>query len=620
MDISTWKTALEVYTKFKQKHGREIGRKKLQSILDVPEHEARSILWAIKHKHIISMQAVEYDTPKKDLELIIADIHIPYEDRIALQTLFNWLDTNDIKPTIITILGDLLDFYKISRFSKDPTRKNVAVEIELGKQFLIDLRNRFPDARIIFYSGNHECVSWDTEILTDNGFKKAVAITKDDIIGQFDINTGEITFTKPIAVSQYTVDRYAEIITNQGHEKVSLNHRLVIDNKFIEVKDILHNYETFTQTQQRFAGFYKRDIHLDMSPAYLKLLTWVIMDGTWVISSGRKMRIQFKLSKRRKIKTLTSLLHELDIPYTIQPATISGGNKLQPYMIRIYGEYARQIIRVLDYKKEFPLEWAYKLNEEQTRAIIDTIKNTDGCEHFNHIAWSSISKHNMDTLQIACILNNIPFKYTQKNYNKGFATKRDHIYYASIYDKGVFGSHFKIQLHTAPLHVVAITTPKGTLITRYNGKVNFTGNSRLQKYIWDNAPQLTELVRNLLPEKLGLKELNIEFHETPFRIGKLWHLHGHERGRGGYNAEYITNVMWKYIHDNFIVAHWHRRQEKIFKSISGKTYYGGVVGCLCQDMDYAILNNWTKGFALVYYDTNGFFNVKLYDIIDGYVL
>ena len=300
MDISTWKTALEVYTKFKQKHGREIGRKKLQNILDVPEHEARSILWAIKHKHIISMQAVEYDTPKKDLELIIADIHIPYEDKIALQTLFNWLDTNDIKPTIITILGDLLDFYKISRFSKDPTRKNVAVEIELGKQFLIDLRNRFPDVRIILYNGNHE--------------------------------------------------------------------------------------------------------------------------------------------------------------------------------------------------------------------------------------------------------------------------------------------------------------------------------NRLQKYIWDNAPQLTELVRNLLPEKLGLKELNIEFHETPFRIGKLWHLHGHERGRGGYNAEYITNVMWKYIHDNFIVAHWHRRQEKIFKSISGKTYYGGVVGCLCQDMDYAILNNWTKGFALVYYDINGFFNVKLYDIIDGYVL
>jgi len=124
---------------------------------------------------------------------------------------------------------------------------------------------------------------------------------------------------------------------------------------------------------------------------------------------------------------------------------------------------------------------------------------------------------------------------------------------------------------------------------------------------------------NLLEEKLGLKELDIEYRSCPFRIGKLWFLHGHERPGGSYNPEYITNVIWKYVHDHFIVGHFHRNQEKVFKRIDGELYWGGAVGHLATTFEYAILNNWTQGFAIVKYDEQGRFKAEIKTIYNGEV-
>lgn len=143
---------------------------------------------------------------------------------------------------------------------------------------------------------------------------------------------------------------------------------------------------------------------------------------------------------------------------------------------------------------------------------------------------------------------------------------------------------------------------------------------RLTRYIIEYAKEIYELIDNLLQKKLGLKELDIKYHIKPFRIGKLWHLHGHEKPGGSYNPEYITNVMWKYIHDHFIVGHYHRNQNKTFKKITNENFWGGAVGYLAGELDYAILNNWTQGFATINYDKDGNFKAKIFDICEGKIL
>jgi len=140
---------------------------------------------------------------------------------------------------------------------------------------------------------------------------------------------------------------------------------------------------------------------------------------------------------------------------------------------------------------------------------------------------------------------------------------------------------------------------------------------RLERYIINNAKELYEILENILIEKLELEKLNIKYQKGVFKIGKLWFFHGHEINCKNSNIEYITNVVWKNVYDNFICGHWHRTQDKTWKSINNKYYGGYIAGCLCENLDYAPINNWNNGFAVVKFDRNGYYQVENKKIIEG---
>jgi len=142
---------------------------------------------------------------------------------------------------------------------------------------------------------------------------------------------------------------------------------------------------------------------------------------------------------------------------------------------------------------------------------------------------------------------------------------------------------------------------------------------RMDAYIMGNASEIYDLVEQLLEQKLGLHELEIEFIEDPFQIGKLWFLHGHEKPGGSYNPEYICNVIFKYVLDHFIVGHFHRNQTKPFKQISGKIFWGAALGYLAGEMDYAKINQWNQGLAVIKMDKTGHFRPEIRTIQSGEV-
>ena len=84
--------------------------------------------------------------------LIISDTHFPYHDKKAIATAIDYRDDID---TII-LLGDLMDFYQLSSFAKNPSLPGIRDELNICKQFLEYLREKFPKAQIIYYEGNHE--------------------------------------------------------------------------------------------------------------------------------------------------------------------------------------------------------------------------------------------------------------------------------------------------------------------------------------------------------------------------------------------------------------------------------------------------------------------------------
>ena len=85
---------------------------------------------------------------------IISDIHIPYHDVEALEVAINKMQEKEIDGLLIN--GDLIDFHRISRFIKDPRKRDLVQEIIDTQEFLNYLRTVFPDIPIYFKEGNHE--------------------------------------------------------------------------------------------------------------------------------------------------------------------------------------------------------------------------------------------------------------------------------------------------------------------------------------------------------------------------------------------------------------------------------------------------------------------------------
>jgi len=85
--------------------------------------------------------------------LIIADVHLPYQNNEAITTTFDYAKKE--KPDVVIINGDLIDCFQLSKFVKDPKARHFAEELGIMKHFFEVLQKTFK-CKIIFKFGNHE--------------------------------------------------------------------------------------------------------------------------------------------------------------------------------------------------------------------------------------------------------------------------------------------------------------------------------------------------------------------------------------------------------------------------------------------------------------------------------
>lgn len=93
--------------------------------------------------------------------LILSDIHIPYHSIEAITAAFDYAKKE--KPDTIILNGDTLDFYSLSRFMKDPRKRDFAYELDVFKEFMDVLKRTF-SSKIIYKLGNH-CVRYEHYLL-----------------------------------------------------------------------------------------------------------------------------------------------------------------------------------------------------------------------------------------------------------------------------------------------------------------------------------------------------------------------------------------------------------------------------------------------------------------------
>lgn len=90
---------------------------------------------------------------KDGIILIGSDIHIPFQDKKAVAAFVSY--AKDLQPSIIVLNGDVLDFYKLSRFVKGEGR-NPYEEIKECQDLLKELKEVCPTSEIFYVIGNHE--------------------------------------------------------------------------------------------------------------------------------------------------------------------------------------------------------------------------------------------------------------------------------------------------------------------------------------------------------------------------------------------------------------------------------------------------------------------------------
>lgn len=90
--------------------------------------------------------------------LVLSDVHIPYHHAQSLKLALETGDKHNVDCVILN--GDIVDFYAISSFDKNPESRNLNREVQQTRLFLEHLRGRYPKAQIVYKEGNHEERLW----------------------------------------------------------------------------------------------------------------------------------------------------------------------------------------------------------------------------------------------------------------------------------------------------------------------------------------------------------------------------------------------------------------------------------------------------------------------------
>ncbi len=87
--------------------------------------------------------------------VVLSDVHVPFQDKSVCRMALAFI--REHQPATIHLLGDVADFYSISRFTKDPSRKeDLQADLDATRAFLSTVRDAAPSARIVYSEGNHE--------------------------------------------------------------------------------------------------------------------------------------------------------------------------------------------------------------------------------------------------------------------------------------------------------------------------------------------------------------------------------------------------------------------------------------------------------------------------------
>lgn len=359
---------------------------------------------------------------------------------------------------------------------------------------------------------HRDCYSFDTRILTENGFKYYDDISKDEKIAQYDASIDKISYVTPEdrICYEYSGDMY---YIRNGYIDVCVtpNHRLYLskrnnkDFKIVHAKDVVHaSYysktgadiaETCIPHTFHFEPVYGTGVNSTKkyheaftikADDMFELLGYLVTDGHFKYHTQGAYRINLSQMKesRLKIKTCIDRIKSYtDFKFHEEETKWSMSNKsFCSWLCNNFG------VNKINRKIPTFIKYAPK---EQLQLFFDACMLGDG--RFNKSGKSgtlfTVSPEFIDDFQFVCMrlgysskVSKIPLKG-----NRTIQVYNIHFMQYSEYHVKTYPPFFGKESYNGK--VFCFTVPSGLLVTQRNNKISIQGNCAkdlwLLKTLWD---------------------------------------------------------------------------------------------------------------------------------------
>lgn len=372
-----------------------------------------------------------------------------------------------------------------------------------------------------------DCLTEDTEVLTEYGFIKITELDYEDKIAAYDENSAQVSFEYPENIlvrdkrDNEKVYKYECKAQNVGI-RVSENHRMALKlNMGMQANEV---EEFAIKDFVLSAEGIKSEIYDELIDDEIRLIAWVVGDGSFQYI---QRRITFGVKKERKIRRIKQLLDNLKLSYHEYTT-----NKQTTFTIR--KKSADKIIKYLSEKKEYPKEFI-RLSKHQAKVLLDEAIQVDGdFEGFlnrGSYSFNGKSTKNLDILSAVLSLNLGYTVLKQRMVFSNFKDRRVGMNYMRYIPKerimysrsGTHKRKFIREEIDYDGKLVCITCSTSYFVARQNGMVFVTGNchSGAGCVIGTTMTITDKVVPNLVGMDIGCGMETVKLKEKEIDLEKL---------------------------------------------------------------------------------------------------
>ena len=245
-----------------------------------------------------------------------------------------------------------------------------------------------------------DCLTEDTEILTENGFIFIKDLSKDIKIANVYMQNDsfpQAKFEYPIDIINRPLrkDEFIEeyyIFAKNKTIKVTNNHRMAyLPELGVTSKNIPINTQ-FKDFVWGCDGFVDNIDECNLSDEEICLLAWIVGDGNIKKTKQKNGYISYNLrwgfTKERKIERVKNILNCLQLKYTVHEYERKSEKMQRQTAITLSVEDSKKYIELVTLEKQYPIRLLTQFSKRQGILFLDEALKVDG-NWTNHIKYNS---------------------------------------------------------------------------------------------------------------------------------------------------------------------------------------------------------------------------------------